>query len=188
MERKEIGIGLALCLAGCTLLLPGRAAAEETKVLHKCVDGKGVTSIQANPCAKGSTEVWKRDAQTEPKQTQAEIDAARAREARNQQAVVQQSAELQQRLQPQAKPATSPPNSPPPGSQVAGNGSQMIPLSSEDPPQPQAIAINNCQAAQAFATSVREKTWIGLTDDQMKRIYGWVADQCRVQTQSSTND
>ena len=30
--------------------------------------------------------------------------------------------------------------------------------------------------------AVREKTWIGMTDDQMKRVYSWVADQCRVST------
>jgi hypothetical protein len=187
MERKEIGIGLALCIAGCALLLPGRAAAEETKVLHKCVDAKGITSIQANPCAKGSTEVWVRDAQTEPKQTQAEIDAARARDLRNQAAVREQSAELQQRLQPQVAPA---PSAPRPGSHLAGatnppEGSQLAPLPVEEPPMPQALSVNNCQAAQNFATAVREKTWIGLTDDQLKRIYGWVSDQCRVQTQTN---
>jgi len=187
MERKEIGLGLALCIAGGALLLPGRAAAEETKVLHKCVDAKGVTSIQANPCAKGSTEVWVRDAQTEPKQTQAEVDAARAREARNQAAVREQSAELQKRLQPQVAP---PPVTPQPGSHLAGatnpvEGSQLAPAPVEEPPLPQAVAPNNCQAAQNFATAVREKTWIGLTDDQLKRIYGWVTDQCRVQTQTS---
>jgi hypothetical protein len=189
MERKEVGVALALCIAGCALLLPGRAAAEESKVLYKCIDGKGVTSIQAKPCAKGSREEWKRDAQTEPKPTAAELAAAREREARNQQEVVKQSAELEQRLAPKVAPA--PPEMPPAGSHLAGatnprEGSQLAPLRVEEPAEPQAITINNCQAAQAFATAVREKTWIGLTDDQMRRIYGWVTDQCRVQTQ--TND
>ena len=193
MERKDIGIGLALCIAGCALLLPGRAAAEETKVLHKCVDAKGVSSIQAAPCAKGTTEVWARDAQTEPKQTAADAAAAREREARNRAAVVEQSAELQRRLAP---PATTPvvpvapaPQAPPQGSHLAGatnpvEGSQLAPLPVQEPPQTQLpmTGVNNCQAAQAFATSVREKQWIGLDDDQMRRIFGWVAEQCRVQT------
>ena len=56
MERKEVGVALALCIAGGALLLPGRAAAEETKVLYKCVDAKNVSSIQAKPCPKGTTE------------------------------------------------------------------------------------------------------------------------------------
>jgi hypothetical protein len=188
MDRKEVGVALALCVAGCALLLPGRAAAEESKVLFKCVDAKGVTSIQAKPCGKGMTEVWKRDAQTEPKPTQADIDAAKAREARNQQEVVRQSVELEQRLAP--KVATPTPAMPPAGSHLAGatnpkEGSQLAPVPVEEPLQPQAITVNNCQAAQAFASAVREKTWIGLTDDQMRRIYGWVQDQCRVQTQSN---
>jgi len=187
MDRKEVGIALALCIAGGALLLPGRVAAEETKVLYKCVDAKGVSSIQAKPCAKGTTEVWKRDAQTEPKQTEADIAAAKAREARNQQEVIRQSAELQSRLAPRVAPA--PPEKPAPGSHLAGatnppEGSQLAPLRVEEPKMPQAVTINNCQAAQAFATAVREKSWIGLTDDQMRRIYGWVTDQCRVQTQT----
>jgi hypothetical protein len=196
MERMEIGMGLALCLAGCALLLPGRAGAEETKVLHKCVDAKGITSIQANTCAKGSTEVWARPAQTEPKPTQAEIDAARARDAHNQQVVREQADELQRRLAPPAQPqvAPAPPSFPAEGSHLAGatnpkEGSQRAPVAAQEPedvPQPNAVAPNNCQAAQDFATAVREKSWIGLTDDQMRRIFGWVSDQCRVRTQ--TND
>jgi hypothetical protein len=189
MERNTIRAALALALSACALALPAAASAEETKVLHKCVDAKGVTSIQANPCAKGTTEVWKRDAQTEPKQTPAEMAAAREREARAQAEVVQQSQELQRKLQPVVAPA--PPETPVPGSHLAGatnppEGSQLAPAKVEEPPMPQAVTVDNCQAAQAFATAVREKSWIGLTDDQMKRIFGWVADQCRVRTQ--TND
>ena len=182
MERKDIGFGLALCLAGCALLLPGRAAAEETKVLHKCVDAKGVTSIQAAACPKGTTEVWARDAQTEPKQTAAEAAAAREREARNRAQVVVESAELQRRMAPQVAPA--PPASPAPGSHLAGatnppEGSQMAPVAVQEPAVPQ--QATSCQAAQAFSTAIREKSWIGLNDDQLRRIYAWVGEQCRVQ-------
>ena len=188
MERNRIAVGLALCIAGSALVLPSLAAAQATEVLHKCVDAKGVTSIQANPCPKTSTEVWKRDAQTEPKQTPADIAAAREREARARQEVIVQSEELQRKLDAQVAPA--PPASPTPGSHLAGStnpreGSQLAPVAVEEPPMPQAVTVDNCQAAQAFATAVREKTWIGLTDDQMKRVFGWVADQCRVRTQDN---
>jgi hypothetical protein len=197
MERNRICAALALCLAAGALL-PSFAAAEETKVLHKCVDAKGVTSIQANPCAKGTTEVWARAAQTEAKPTEADVAAARAREARNQAEVVRQSAELQQRLAPPTPPQGSHlAGTPGEGSQLArtptegthlantpSEGSQLTPASLDNPspPSPLGGGISNCQLAQNFAASVREKTWIGITDDQMKRIYGWVQDQCRVQT------
>jgi hypothetical protein len=99
---------------------------------------------------------------------------------------------LQQRLQPNPQPqvAPAPPSFPPEGSHLAGatnppEGSQRAPVAvqqPEEPPQLQGGAVRHCQAAQGFASAVREKSWIGLTDDQLRRIYGWVADQCRVNT------
>lgn len=188
MERNSIQAVLVLLLGACAWSAPGAAAAEETKVLYKCVDATGVVSIQAKPCPKGSTEAWKRAAQTVPKPTQAEIAEQQAREARNREAVVSETAELQRKLAAQAAP--QPPASAPAGSHLAGannpkEGSHMAPVApntAEDVPLPQSVSVNNCQAAQAFAAGVREKTWIGLTDDQMRRIFGWVSDQCRVST------
>ena len=190
MERNRIHAALALCLAAGALL-PSVAAAEETKVLHKCVDAKGITSIQAAPCAKGSKEVWARPAQAVPEPTEADVAAARAREAQARQEVNRQAEELNRRVAPTTTPT------PPQGSHLAGTptegthlantnnpreGSQLAPVTADEAPQPNASAINSCQAAQAFSTSVREKSWIGLTDEQMRRIFGWVAEQCRVQT------
>ncbi len=187
MQRNSNQSLLVLLLGACAWSAPGAAAAEETKVLYKCVDAKGVVSIQSKTCPAGSTEAWRRDAQTVPKPTPAEVAAQQEREARNRQAVVTETAELQRKLAAQATP---PPGSPPAGSHLAGStnpkeGSHLAPVSqagAEDLPLPQSVSVNNCQAAQAFAAGVREKTWIGLTDDQMRRIFGWVADQCRVST------
>ena len=188
MKRITIEAGFALCVAGCALALPFSASAEETKMLYKCVDAKGVASIQSKPCAKGTTEAWKRAAEQEPVPTQAQIATAQAREARNEQQVRELSAEVQRRMDEQNPP---PRTTPAPGSHLAGannprEGSQLAPVQpagAEDVPLPSSVSIDSCQAAQAFAASVREKNWIGLTDEQTRRIFGWVADQCRVQTQ-----
>jgi hypothetical protein len=187
MKRNRIGTALALALAGM-LALPLSAAAEETKVLYKCVNAKGVVAIQSKPCPAGSTEAWKRASESEPKPTQADIAAAQAREARNRQQVSELATEVQRRVDEQTPP---PRVDPPQGSHLAGatnpvEGSQLAPkkpLEAEDVPLPQSVSIDGCQSAQGFAASVREKTWIGLTDDQLRRIFGWVADQCRVKTE-----
>src|SRR5687768_8183327 len=98
MNRKTMQASMALAIAGCALALPLGASAEETKTLYKCVDAKGVVSIQAKRCPAGSTESWRRAAQTEPKQTAAEAAAAREREARNQQQVVVLTDEVNRKL------------------------------------------------------------------------------------------
>src|SRR5687768_9285729 len=106
MKRNTLQAGLALALAGGMLALASAANAQETqsKVLYKCVDGKGVTTIQAKKCPAGSTEAWRRDAQTEPRQTAAEAEAARQREARNQQQVRDLTVEVQRNLAAEQPP------------------------------------------------------------------------------------
>ena len=32
---------------------------------------------------------------------------------------------------------------------------------------------------QEFAGSVRDKTWLGLSEEQVRRLYSWVAEQCK---------
>jgi hypothetical protein len=99
------------------------------------------------------------------------VAAAQAREARNREQVRELSAEVAKKVAEQATPTVIGPTPATPS---------PTPVA-ERPPVP-AVAYDNCQAAQAFASSVQEKTWIGLTDDQTRRIFGWVADQCRVVT------
>lgn len=202
MKRNGLQVGLALALAGgLCALAPFAAAQDESKLLYKCIDAKGVTSIQAKKCPAGSTEAWRRDAQTEPKPTPAQVAAAREREARNQQEVQVLSAEVQRKLDAQRQPP--PPTTPPEGSHLAGatnppegshrapvvpgtptapEGSHRAPVVPPAAPDPTSLTISGCQSAQAFATSVREKQWLGLSDDQTRRLFAWVADQCRVNT------
>jgi hypothetical protein len=172
MNRIHFQAGLALALAACTLALPSAAGAEETKVLFKCVDVKGTVSIQAKKCPAGSTEVWQRPAQTEPKPTEAQEEAARQRELQNQQQVRDLTVEVQKKLAGDPPVPANPPA-----------GSQLAPTRELPPPDPQVVqaaATSQCQAAQTFVASVREKSWIGMTDEQMARIMNWVLDQCRV--------
>ena len=174
MKRTTLHSSLSLLLAGAALALPMSAGAEETKMLYKCVNAKGVASIQSKPCPAGSSEEWKRASETLPKPSAQEVAAAQQREARNQQQVKELSAEVQRKLAAQQTPTVIGPTPP----------ATTTPTPSEtlERPLAPAAAYDGCQAAQAFATSVQEKTWIGLTDDQTRRIYGWVADQCRVVT------
>ena len=171
MKRTTLHPALFLLAAGA-FALPLAAAAEDTKTLYKCVNAKGVSAIQSKPCPAGSTEAWKRAAETEPKATAQDIAAAQAREARNQQQVKELSAEVQRKLAEQQPVPTV----------VGATPATTTTTTTSPTPTPElpAVVYDNCQAAKAFATSVQEKSWIGLTDDQTRRIYGWVADQCRV--------
>jgi hypothetical protein len=179
MKRNTLHSSLALLLAGCALSLPTWVGAEESKNLYKCVDGKGVVSIQSKSCPAGTTQAWMRPAQTEPKQTEQDVQAARERERRDQQQVRELSAELNRKVAEQI--AAEQPRSVP--------GSQIIPTTptpeAPDPGALQSAVTSQCGQAQSFMAAVREKTWIGMTDEQMKRIYAWVADQCRVNSVSS---
>jgi len=170
MKRTTLHSALFLLAAGA-LALPSAAAAEETKMLYKCVNAKGVSAIQSKPCPSGSTEEWKRAAEAEPRQSAQDVAAAQAREARNQQQVRELSAEVTKKVREQETPTV-----------IGPTPATPSPTPVAERPLAPAVSYDNCQAAQAFATAVQEKTWIGLTDDQTRRIFGWVADQCRVTT------
>ena len=157
------------------MLLAPAASAAETKQLYKCVNGKGVVSIQSSRCLAGSTEAWHRPAPVEPAPTPEQSAAAAAKILRDEQTVRELSAEVEKKLRAaEAGTPTTPAAAPTPA-----------PATSLDPPTPEAVAIDSCQAAQAFAGAVREKSWLGITEDQTRRLYGWVADQCKVQTKPS---
>ena len=171
MKRTTLHSTLGLLLAGAALALPMTAAAEETKMLYKCVNDKGVAAIQSKPCPAGTTQEWKRASDSEPKPNPQDVAAANAREARNQQQVRELSAEVNRKLAAQEPPTVIVAPTPAPA-----------PTPVAERPAATVETYDSCRAAQAFATAVQEKTWIGLTDDQTRRIFGWVTEQCKVVT------
>jgi hypothetical protein len=148
--------------AAAWLLLAAPAAAAEKAELFKCVDAAGVTSIQSAPCAKGSTQVWRRDAAPEAPPTAEQAAQAQARRERDERTVRELSQEVERKLKP-APPRDE--RAPEPAAPTA-----------DDAP---AEAPDRCAQAQEFAAQVREKEWLGLSEDQVRRLYGWVATQCQ---------
>jgi hypothetical protein len=164
---RKAAIAVSVCVA-LFAATTAQAATEKKNQLFKCVDAKGVVSIQSVRCPAGSTEAWRRDAAPEPPPTPEQAAQAEAKLRRDQQAVRELSALVDKKLHPPPAAAPSP----------------VAPEPAE-PPTEESLAVDACQAAQAFAASAREKTWLGLTDDQTRRLYGWVADQCRVPAKPS---
>jgi len=150
-------VAIAAWLAASVCLLPDVAAAAEKGALFKCVDPAGVTSIQSEACAKGSTQVWRRDATPEPPPTPEKAAQAEAKRLRDQQTVRELSEIVERRSRPQ------PPE----------------PVVEDKPKAEEAKALTACESAQEFSSSVRDKQWLALTDEQMQRIYRWVAEQCK---------
>lgn len=147
------------------LLAAAPAAAADKAELFKCVDGAGVTSIQSAPCAKGSTQVWRRDATPEPAPTPEQAAQAQARRERDQRAVRELSEEVERKLKP---PAPKPPPR------------EDAPVADAATPD----APDRCEQAQEFAAQLREKSWLDLSDDQVRRLYAWVGTQCQPVTPS----
>ena len=149
-------------LALLRLAAAAPVAAADTAELFKCVDAVGVTSIQSEPCAKGSTQVWRRDATPEPPPTPEQAAQAQARRDRDQRAVRELSADLQRTLKPRPAPAPA-----------------AAPAAADTAEAPPAAAADRCGVAQEFGAQLREKTWLALSDDQVQRLYAWVARECQ---------
>lgn len=151
---------IARLLLLCSLFAAGDAAAE---TLYKCMSANGETSLQSKPCPKGSTQVWRRDATPDPEPTSAQLEQAEARrleEARNAKAL----SEIAGTAPQQPKPTPPPPPPKPPE-----------PVSADD-----ARPKGPCRRAHEFADAIRaNNAWLEMRDDQLYRLDGWVADQCR---------
>ena len=151
-------------LLACTLLpwavlaLPAQAA--EKNQLYKCVDPAGATSIQSGPCAKGSTEVWRRVAGAEPAPSAEQQAQAEAKRLRDQQTVRELSEQLDRRLAAKSEPAPT------------GSAENKAAAAAADPP-------DRCSQAQDFAAQLRDKQWLDLSEAQVRRVYAWVSEQCK---------
>lgn len=147
------------CLLLCAgLALPGQAA--DKNQLFKCVDAAGAISIQSGPCAKGSTEAWRRDANAEPPPSPEQRAEAEAKRLRDQQTVRELSEQVERRLAPKPEAA------PAPAPEKKAEGAAAEPS-------------DRCSQAQDFATQLRDKRWLDLSEDQVRRLYAWVAEQCK---------
>jgi hypothetical protein len=147
-------------LAAAGIALPAQAA--DKAELFKCVDVAGATSIQSEPCPKGSTQVWRRAADAEPAPTAEQAAQAQARRARDEQAVRDLSAEVERKLRPQPPKADAEPADAPVSSE---------PATPEGP--------DRCERAQDFSRELRDKPWLGLGEDQTRRLHAWVAAECQ---------
>lgn len=143
-----------------SLLATGNAAAE---TLYKCQSANGETSVQSKPCPKGSTQVWRRDATPDPVPTPEQLQQAEQRRQQDTQNAKALSV-IAGTAPQEAKPAPPPP--PPPKPEPA----------SADDNRPK----GPCRRAHEFADAIRaNNAWLEMRDDQLFRLDGWVAEQCR---------
>ena len=158
----------ALLLCAALLSMPTAFAADKN-MLYKCVDATGVVSIQSEPCPKGSTQAWKRDATPEPPLTAEQAAQIEAKTRRDQQTVREQLEIVDRKLQPPAPAAV-----PEPAAKAADEAASV-----PGEPAREAVGVDPCEAAQEFAGSVRDKAWLALTEEQTRHLYSWVAEQCK---------
>jgi hypothetical protein len=172
--RRSLPFATFLAVACTIAAAPPARAAGAPAMLYKCVAAGGVTSIQSNPCPAGATTAWKRDAVREAPPTPEQAAQAEARRLRNQRDVRELSEQVERRIKAQDAALA----------EAAPAPAEPAPEVTAPPPAPAAVSpeLQACQDAQAFASNVREKEWLGLTDDQVRRLFQWVAQQCKVPT------
>lgn len=158
---------LALALCAALLWAPVAFAAGKNQ-LYKCVDAAGVVSIQSVACPAGSTQAWKRDATPEPAMTPEQRAQLEAKNLRDEQNVREQLEIVDRKMRPVA---------PAPVAEAAAAPGDAPPTSGE--PAKEVVEPDACAAAQTFAGSVRDKQWLGLSEEQVRRLYSWVAEQCK---------
>lgn len=159
-SRHNAGMTISRAAAVLIVLLFATPAAQAA-TLYKCVSPSGLESIQSDPCPKGATLVWKRDATPEPLPTPEQAAALQARRDR-------ESADA--RLM----------------SQVAGTSRLEAPVAAPAPPPPPVVSKPSvdvpkgpCRLANEFSADLRAKPWLEMRDDQLRRLSDWVATQCR---------
>ena len=154
---------LRLLTLSSWLLLPMLLApAARAEALYKCTGEKGAVSIQSDPCPKGMTQVWKRDATPDPAPTPEEL-AARAAlaEAEALRAAEQARAAEAARLAREAEAAEQ-------ARLRAAEAAGQVPVRKSD-----------CTIAHDFQDAALALDWLDLTQTQRERIRSWVIAQCR---------
>lgn len=126
--------------------------------LYKCSDANGVISIQSSPCATGSTQVWKRDANPEQAPTAEQLTAA---------AVQRQRAADNAREISLAAGTTRPPPPPAPP-----------PVAVVNEPDADPATKGPCRRAHELARDIRALELLELKSDQLYRLDEWVVKQC----------
>jgi len=152
-------MGLRPILLVALLLASPLAAAE---ALYKCTDPQGAVSIQSEPCAKGSSQVWKREATPDPEPSPEQL-AARTALA---QAEAQRTAETarlaeQRRLDAQAR--------------IDDDKRLREAVASAVPP----ARKSECTQAHDFSDQASQLAWLELTQAQREGIKRWVVVTCR---------
>lgn len=130
--------------------------------LYRCTDARGAVSIQSEPCPRGSTQDWKREAAPEPAPSPEEL-AARAAlaQAEAERAAEQVRLAEEQRLLEQAR-------------REALAREAALEASSGPPARK-----SECTLAHEFADAAAAKPWLELTQAQRERIRNWVITSCR---------
>ncbi len=151
--------GLRPILLIALLLVSPMAAAE---ALYKCTDPQGAVSIQSEPCAKGSSEVWKREATPDPEPSQEEW-AARTALAQAEAQRIAETARLaeQRRLDAQAR--------------IDDDKRLREAVASAVPPPRK----SECTKAHDFNDLAGQLAWLELTQAQREGIKRWVVVTCR---------
>lgn len=146
------------------LMLFAFATPTAASSLYRCVGADGSESIQSQACPKGSKQVWKRDATPQAEPTPEQVASQQARREREA-ADARELARLAGTLRVDAPPPAAPPPTPAPAPVPAVETAEM-------PKGP-------CRRAHEFSDAVRDKAWLEMRDDQLRRLDDWVAGQCR---------
>lgn len=147
----------------CLLVLLAGSSQAAAGTLYRCTDPQGAVSIQSDPCPRGSTQDWKREAAPEPAPSPEEI-AARAALAQAEAERVAEQARLaeEQRLLELAR------------REEAARAAAQASADSEPPARK-----SDCTLAHEFSDAAAAKPWLELTQAQRERIRSWVITTCR---------
>jgi hypothetical protein len=141
------------------LLVPSLAAAES---LYKC-DAAGAVTIQSEPCPKGSTQVWQRDATPEAGPSAEELAARAALAAAEAQRLAESArAAEQERI-----------------AELLRRDDEARLRAAEASGSARPERKSECTQAHEFADAANAKEWLNLSETQRDRLRNWVIELCK---------